>query len=114
MELILNNGDYIPDGRGGLARAEGDNALLQRVLFRLTARRGMLPMLPDLGSQLYLLGREKADARLSAARQYAAEAVKSEGLQVQDLTLEPAGNGQMHLTLWLEGEDTALTVSVIV
>lgn len=114
MELILNNGDYIPDGRGGVARVEGDNALLQRVLFRLTARRGMLPMLPNLGSQLYLLGREKADARLSAAQQYAAEAVKPEGLQVKDLSLEPEGNGKMHLTLWLEGDGTALTVSVTV
>ena len=114
MELILNNGDYIPDGQGNVARAEGDDALLQRVLFRLTARRGMLPMLPDLGSQLYRLGQEKADARLSAARQYAAEAVKPEGLAVQDLTLEQAGDGRMNLTLWLEGADTALTVTVTV
>ena len=114
MELILRDGDYIPDGQGGLVRAEGDEALLQRVLFRLTARRGMLPMLPDLGSQLYRLGREKPIARLAAARQYAAEAVQPEGLQVRDLTLQQRGDGRMDLTLWLEGADTALTVSVTV
>lgn len=114
MELILKDGDYVPDGRGEFVRGEGDEALLQRVLFRLMARRGMLPMLPDLGSQLYRLGQEKPVARLAAARQYAAEAVQPEGLQVQDLTLEQVGNGQMRLTLWLEGADTALTVSVMV
>ena len=62
MELRLKNGDYIPDGKGGVVRLSGDNALLQRVLFRLSARRGALPMLPELGSQLYLLGREAPEA----------------------------------------------------
>ena len=40
MELKLRNGDYVPDGVGGLKRVEGREALLQRVLFKLTARRG--------------------------------------------------------------------------
>ena len=35
MELWLRDGDYVPDGRGGLVRSEGAEALLQRVLFRL-------------------------------------------------------------------------------
>ena len=76
MELQLKNGDYIPDEKGGVVRLDGDAALLQRVLFRLSARRGGLSMLPELGSQLYLLGRERPEDRLSAARQYAAEAVR--------------------------------------
>ena len=42
MELQLKNGDYVPDGRGGAVRLTGDAALLQRVLFRLSARRGAL------------------------------------------------------------------------
>ena len=84
MELQLKNGDYIPDEKGGVVRLDGDAALLQRVLFRLSARRGGLSMLPELGSQLYLLGRERPEARLSAARQYAAEAVRPEGLTVED------------------------------
>ena len=114
MELRLKNGDYIPDGKGGVVRLSGDNALLQRVLFRLSARRGALPMLPELGSQLYLLGREPSEARLAAARQYAAQAVSPEGLQVEDLQLTERGDGRMDLTVWLRGENAALTATVVV
>lgn len=59
MELRLEQGDYVPNGAGGFQRLEGAEALLQRVLFRLTARRGQFPFLPELGSRLYQLGREK-------------------------------------------------------
>ena len=112
MELQLKNGDYIPDEKGGVVRLDGDAALLQRVLFRLSARRGGLSMLPELGSQLYLLGRERPEARLSAARQYAAEAVRPEGLTVEDVRLTDRGGGRMDLTVWLRGEDAALTATV--
>ena len=40
MELLLREGEYVADGRGGVVRLEGEEALLGRVLFRLTARRG--------------------------------------------------------------------------
>ena len=112
MELQLKNGDYIPDEKGGVVRLDGDAALLQRVLFRLSARRGGLSMLPELGSQLYLLGRERPEARLSAARQHAAEAVQPEGLTVEDVRLTDRGGGRMDLTVWLRGEDAALTATV--
>ena len=52
MGLSLRNGDYVPDGTGGLRRTEGREALLEQVLFRLTARRGTFPFLPELGSRL--------------------------------------------------------------
>ena len=45
MELRLEQGDYVPNGAGGFQRLEGAEALLQRVLFRLTARRGQFPFL---------------------------------------------------------------------
>ena len=112
MELQLKNGDYIPDEKGGVVRLDGDAALLQRVLFRLSARRGGLSRLPEMGSQLYLLGRERPEARLSAARQYAAEAVQPEGLTVEDVCLTDRGGGRMDLTVWLRGEDAALTATV--
>ena len=51
MELKLENGDYLPDGHGGLQQAEEE--LLQRVLSRLSARRGSFPFLPDFGSRLW-------------------------------------------------------------
>ena len=39
-ELKIRGGDYVADGVGGTVRVKGRDALLQRVLFRLTARRG--------------------------------------------------------------------------
>ena len=75
MELRLEQGDYVPNGAGGFQRLEGAEALLQRVLFRLTARRGQFPFLPELGSRLYQLGREKPSAREALALQYVTEAL---------------------------------------
>ena len=69
MELRLEQGDYVPNGAGGFQRLEGAEALLQRVLFRLTARRGQFPFLPELGSRLYQLGREKPSAREALAQE---------------------------------------------
>ena len=114
MEPKLKNGDYISDGLGGVARCEGADALLERILFRLTARRGGLPFLPRLGSRLYLLSREPAAQRLSAARQYAAEALADEPVSITDMELVSLGEGRAQLTIWLDHQGTDFSVSVAV
>lgn len=113
MEAKLINGDYVPDGLGGIQRCRGADALLQRVLFRLTARRGQFPLLPKLGSRLYLLGKESPAQRLSAARQYAAEALAEEEVSVTDVELSPLGEGHMEIRVFLEyrGNDLAVTLT---
>ena len=107
MELKLQNGDYVLDGAARLCRVEGAEALLQRVLFRLSARRGAFPFWGTLGSQLWQLGRLPA-----AARQYVAEALAEEqGLTVTDVALiENSGAGI--LTVELRYRETALSVSL--
>ncbi len=108
------NGDYVPNGTGGLSRLEGAEELLGRVLFRLTARRGALPFLPELGSRLYLLAREKPSARQALAAQYAAEALREErDLKVTGAELTEQGEGN-RLTVRLEwrGEPLSVTVTV--
>lgn len=114
MEARIHNGDYIPDGLGGVVRCQGADALLERVLFRLTAHRGGLPPLPRLGSRLYLLFREPAAQRLSAARQYVAEALAEESVTVTDVTLTPEEQGLVRVRALLEYEGTDLSVSVTV
>ena len=114
MEPRIQNGDYIPDGLGGVVRSQGADALLERVLFRLTARRGGLPPLPQLGSRLYLLGREPAAQRLSAARQYVAEALSEEAVSITDVKLTPEGQGRVRVETSLEYQGTELSVSVTV
>ena len=49
MERKLSQGDYLPGAQGDFQLLDGAQALLQRVLFRLTARRGQFPFLPEMG-----------------------------------------------------------------
>lgn len=112
MGLSLRNGDYVPDGRGGLRRAEGREALLERVLFRLTARRGMFPFLPELGSRLWQLGQLPAVQRRSAAEQYVAEALAAEpDIEVDRVTIEESGGGRAAVTAELTWRGEALRVT---
>ena len=113
MELKLQNGDYVPDRVGGLQRVEGKEALLQRVLFRLTARRGTFPFLPELGSRLWQLGQLPAARRQSAAEQYVAEALAAEpGLTVEQVILTESGGGRAQVTVGLTWQGEALSVTV--
>lgn len=79
MSLLLTGKDYVPDGNGGVVVAEGGDALLNEVLFRLAVRRGSFPFLPALGSRMHQLRREKPSAWEGLARQFAVEAL--EGLE---------------------------------
>ena len=112
MELELRNGDYIADGVGGLRRVGGREALLQRVLFRLTARRGAFPFRETLGSRLWQLGRVPAPERRAAARQYVAEALAEEPVTVEDVELEQGRDGTAAVTVRLRYEGEALPVTV--
>ena len=114
MELELKNGAYLADGVGGLRRVGGREALLQRVLFRLSARRGGFPFWETLGSRLWELGRVPAPERRSAARQYVAEALEDEALTVESVELEPQAGGAMALAVrfvW-RGEPLSVTVGI--
>ena len=113
MELILQNGDYVPDGKGSFRRAEGREELLQRVLFRLNVRRGSFPLLPDLGSRLYTLTGEKPGDRESLARQYAVEALREEAVAVTGVTVTPLEEGCLvRVELQWQGEDLWTDVEV--
>ena len=114
MELRLKDGDYIPDGFGGQERAEGAQEVLERVLFRLKARRGAIPFLPDLGSELHLLFREKPSARLAAARQYVARALEAEGrVRVTDVALEEQQDGLLlTVSLLWQGEELSVQTGI--
>lgn len=114
MEWKLMEGDYVPDGSGGLTALSGGEEVLARVLFRLTARRGALPFLPRLGSRLYQLGRERPSARQSLAAQYVAEALREEPqLSVNSVELEQSGpSGLLTVRLNWQGEELTAQVPV--
>ena len=110
MELMVRDGDYVPDGLGGVRRCEGGGELLQRALWKLGIRRGSFPLLPGLGSRLYLLPREKPSARAALARQYAAEALADEAdLELTGVELE---GDTLRVSLTWQGERLEGTVKL--
>lgn len=114
MEQKLMDGDYVPDGSGGLTTLSGGEEVLARVLFRLTARRGALPFLPRLGSRLGQLGRERPSARQALAAQYVAEALREEPeLSVNSVELDQSGESGL-LTVRLDWRGEELTAQVAV
>lgn len=114
MALLLKDGDYVADERGRLRTVEGAQDLLQRVLFRLQARRGSFPFLPELGSRLYLLPREKPGDRQALARQYAGEALREEDVEVTEATVADGMDDRLQVlvTLTWNGERLEAEVTV--
>lgn len=109
MELMVRDGDYVPDEAGGYRQAEDSQELLQRVLWKLSIPRGSFSFLPELGSELYRLGRSKPAQREGLARQYVAQALADEpNLTVTGVTL--GENGTMEVALDWQGETLAVTV----
>ena len=108
MELELRDGDYVADGAGGLRHVQDREALLQRALFRLTARRGTFPFWEELG-------RLPAPEQQAAARQYVAEALAEEPVTVEEVLLEQGEDGAAAVTVRLryEGESLPVTVEVV-
>ena len=100
VSLLLQNRDYMPDGNGGVAVVQDGEELLGEVLFRLTARRGAFPFLPNLGSRMHLLRRAKPSERENLALQYAAEAL--DGLA--EVTVTGASARQEGDALWVSVE----------
>ena len=66
MELKIKDRDYVSDGAGALVRVSGREELLERVLYKLSVRRGSFALMPELGSELHLLWREKGERRATA------------------------------------------------
>lgn len=115
MALKIQDGDYVPDGTGGLETVSGAEALVQRVLFRLQARRGGFPFLESLGSRLWRLSAVAAAQRTAAARQYVAEALSDEeNLTIRSVALESGEDGASALTVGLEhgGEELAVELTL--
>ena len=105
----LRDGDYCPQEGGGFIRAEGVEALLERVLFKLQVRRGSFPLMPQLGSRLYLLPRAKASAREALGASYAAEALAGEEVAVTRTEWEKESR---RLTVFLRWQGEELSASV--
>ena len=109
MSLLLENKDYCA-AQGGLKEVSGGEAVLNEVLFRLTAKRGAFPLMPELGSRFFLLGREKPSARAEMAAQFASEALKElEDVEVTGVRLTQMGELRLRIAVDLKRQGTPLT-----
>lgn len=109
--LILREGDYVPDGKGGFRSAHGAEEVLERILWKLTVRRGSFPFLPELGSDLALLSRASAKERETLAEQYARQALADEAVTLRACHLRYEDEGAF-LTLFMDWEGQELTATV--
>ena len=101
--LMLVNGDYVP---------QGNEAVLQRMLMKLTARRGQFPFMENFGSRLWTLDRLRPADRQAAAEQYVMEALQDEPeLTVEQVTLAENG-GKASLTVNAVKGERRLTAEV--
>ena len=114
MSLLLKDRDYVADGNGGVLVVRDGEALLNEVLFRLTARRGSFPFLPGLGSRMDRLRREKASAWDQLALQFAVEALDDlDGVTVTGAAVRQEGD-----LLWVavgllwQGEQLSVTAQL--
>lgn len=107
----LRDGDYCPDGAGAFARAEGAEEILERVMFLLRVRRGSFPLLPRLGSRIYLLPRAKGSARSALGAAYAAEALADQEAEVTGAVWQEDSRTLTVCLTWRE-EDLQVDVTV--
>jgi len=113
MEILLRDGRYVPDGSGSFRTASGGEEILERALFKLAARRGGFTPWPAFGSRLYTLAGLKRSERESAARQFAAEALRGEGLLVDDAAVTETAEGlSVRFLLRGEGVETYADIEI--
>lgn len=113
MELKLVNGDYTLSGGGGFSRTYGIESLLTRVLYRLTARRGSFELMPDMGSQLWLLPSKPRSMWERYAWAAVTEALSDEPVTLTSVTVDEK-KGRLFVAAELKYGDEAITAEVIV
>lgn len=111
MELKLVNGQYVPADYQGFSQVCRLDELAQRIIMKLTARRGRFLPLPNYGSRLYLLPTLKPSQRETAAWQYVIEALTDErDVELEKLEFNSDGElGILVLTFVYNG-DTKLVI----
>lgn len=113
-ENLLVNGDYVPDGFGGFVRTHGDEKMLARALFKLNCKRGAFVFLPELGSRLAELGKEKPSAMEQAARQYCVQALEGMGITVDAVRVRRVPERQAVVEVFLSYGQQKTSVEVTV
>ena len=113
MEIQLFDGDYVRSG-SGVKELGGTDEMLERIAFRLKARRGGFALLPEFGSRLYELARIKKSERRLAAEQFIRQAMADEtDVDIRSIRVEEeAGVMKIDLELICDGGEYSMQVEV--
>ncbi len=110
MALYFYGGDYTPSPAGDFRVATPTEALLQGLLFQLTARRGACPLCPNFGSELYRIPQEKPANRAQRAKEYVETCLgEQEGLLLEDVIWDEE-TATVTVAVQVLGESLALQV----
>lgn len=115
MELKLSRGRYVISDTGAIESVSGQEEKLQRIMCRLSARRGGFYPMPEFGSRLHTLASMKPSARSAAARQFVHEALAGED-DVEIVSVDCSNTGEdsllIRLGLNIGGNGTELTFTL--
>ena len=113
MELKLTDGKYTAKAQT-FNTVTGNEELAQRIMMKLTARRGRFWPKPDYGSNLYkLINGEKPSNRENAVRQYAAEALSDEeGIDLQTVEISETASDAIFIKLYFVCTDGGFSVEI--
>lgn len=112
MSLKLRDRDYVPNGAGGFQTVSGSRRVLEEALFLLSVRRGSFSVLPEMGSRLYTLGREKPSVRATIAKIYAQEALTPMGITVTGAKVTESDVLAVEINMEYENETFQVEVAV--
>lgn len=113
MRMRMENRDYVPDHIGGFEGLSREEQVLHQALFLLSARRGGFAPLPEVGSRLYLLYREKPSAWESSAAAYAQEALSPIGIRVKKAAVQREDDG-LRVTITAEYQGTQQKLEAVI
>ncbi|MGI6402821.1 MAG: histidine kinase [Oscillospiraceae bacterium] len=113
MDTLLENGTYALDERGLPIPITGVRALIQRLLIRLSVRKGSFLPDPSLGSELYRLPCAAGEQTNRLALHYAQQALLPEArAKVEQAVCYLMGEGGLavHITVKIDHQSYPLEV----
>lgn len=115
MEFKLTDGKYSVGEGGRLETVGGAQEAAQRVLARLTARRGGFSPLPGFGGRLFTLPSAKPAQWASLARKYIAEALADEkDITIEDVAVVELEPGRVSVSVRLRYESDTISLTTVV
>ena len=114
MDTLLENGSHALDERGLPMAITGLRALIQRLLIRLSVRKGSFLPDPTLGSELYRLPCSGGEQTNRLALHYAQQALLPEpGARVEQAVCRLAGEGSLAVSVTVKINNHSYPLEVV-